>query len=86
MDRKINKQTLYFLVPLASVTLMAFIVLSGSEAGAGSNGDTKMNLRMNGAYKVNHQKHEAPANHEPALISVFKFIVNCNPFKKETSL
>jgi flagellar basal body-associated protein FliL len=38
-----------------------------------------------GSYDVDNQKHETPANHEPVFMSVFKFLVNCNPFKKETS-
>lgn len=38
---------------------------------------------MQSEYTSEEQKQDVPSN-EPIYISVFKFIVNCNPFQKET--
>ena len=78
-----NKRTLYVLIPLLGLSMLAFILLPRTTSNGAVINDDFNTPSAQSNYDVDDQKHEAPANHEPVLISVFKFIVNCNPFKKE---
>lgn len=80
-----NKRTIFILVPMLGLSLLAF-VLTPSAPALGIQAEDNTSVDMKSNYDVDDQKHEAPANHEPLFISVFKFIVNCNPFRKETNL
>lgn len=79
-----NKKTLFILIPLLSVSLLSSLAVSH---GSSRNADAaSIGIRVNqGNYDVNGRKHEAPATHEPLFKAIFKFIVNCNPFRKESS-
>jgi len=81
-----NKRTIFILVPLLGLSLLAFVLSPSAAPGSGINAEADTSINMKGNYDVDDQKHEAPANHEPVFISIFKFIVNCNPFRKETNL
>lgn len=78
---------LFVLVPLLGLSVFASLLaphsVRPSSAGAEYN---EPSAASSPNYNVDDQKHEAPANHEPVFMSIFKFIVNCNPFKKEANL
>ncbi len=80
-----NKRTLFILIPLLWISMLAFVLLPRSTKSVHvSADDIGSSIKSN--YDVDDQKHEAPTNHEPVFVSIFKFIVNCNPFRKETQL
>jgi hypothetical protein len=78
-SRNLKKQIVLALVPLGMLCVCVFSFdnkdfsahLKYEEAGVVAN-----------SYSSQEQKQESPS-HEPMFISVFKFIVNCNPFKRE---
>ncbi len=84
--KKANKRTLFILVPLLGLSLFASVFAPGSKTGMNGKVAFEGPYTTQTNYDVDNQKHEAPQNHEPVFMSIFKFIVNCNPFKKETLL
>ncbi|HXB39180.1 MAG TPA: hypothetical protein VNZ49_01480 [Bacteroidia bacterium] len=80
-----NKRTLFILIPLLGLSLLAFILLPRTGRNIDLSNEESAQA-VQSAYDVDDQKHEAPVNHEPVFVSVFKFIVNCNPFKREAQL
>lgn len=88
MKQKVkNKRRLIALVAFFSLSMLAFIMVPGKPSALiGSHSEEAGTVKMEENYDLDNQKqHESPAN-EHMLISVFKFIVNCNPFRKETQL
>lgn len=84
--KKANKHGYVHVVLLLGLSIMALGLLPGSITIGQNPANEVGGAGVNVGYEVEHNKQEAPANHEPVFMSVFKFIVNCNPFKKETSL
>jgi len=82
-----NKHTLFIGVPLLALSLLAFIFIPRQALNLGSNPGENAGPAVHGNYEMDEQKQEvpAPSEREPVVISVFKFIVNCNPFKKEAA-
>jgi hypothetical protein len=81
-NKQLKKQIILALIPLIA---LSFAVLFGSSSGTFRT--TKYKLFNNAAfgqpeYASGDQKPEMPSP-EPVYVSIFKFIVNCNPFKKE---
>jgi hypothetical protein len=84
-NRNLKRQIIIALLPISVLSTVVFFSM-----GAGALAGSKYNLGYNGPsyqseYSAEEQKPEVPS-HEPVYISVFKFIVNCNPFKKETGI
>ncbi len=85
--KKANKRMLFVLVPMLGISLAASLMTPRSVAAPGPGIEFNEPSSASSAnYDVDDQKHEAPANHEPVFMSIFKFIVNCNPFRKEANL
>ena len=83
--KKSNKRTLFILIPLLGLSMLAFILLPRTSKSIDLNTEESAQVDES-KYDVDNQKHEVPVNHEPIFASIFKFIVNCNPFKKEAQL
>ncbi len=81
-NKSLKKKIALALVPLVGLCLVVFISTS-KNASANSNNNLNYLPSYQSEYAAEDQKPEVPS-HEPIYISIFKFIVNCNPFKKET--
>ena len=81
MKRK-NKRFLFtVLAPLAFVTLL-FFAKSGFQ-NTYNNIDVKNNIPLIQAPSAENQDVPDKQEKEPVYISIFKFIINCNPFKQK---
>ena len=83
-----NKRTLFILVPLFALSMLAFIFIPRQTPQLNPGTEGNSGSLVGGNYAVDEPKQEAPVpnDREPVVISIFKFIVNCNPFKKEAAL
>lgn len=85
--KRYNKRMLVALVVIFTLSMLAFISVPGKpSAFVGSGNEETGTVKLEENYGVDNQKPSEPAAHEHMLLSVFKFIVNCNPFRKETQL
>jgi hypothetical protein len=78
-------KSLFLLVPLLAASLLFFVLtLSGT---LNSNRQPENGLSTHeSSLKIKEQKQELPGTYGHVLAPIFKFIVNCNPFRKESGL
>ena len=83
MENKILKRKIA--LALTPVFVLSLIVLFSNVPKSFDSVNYAGDLipSMQSEYAAEEQKQETPS-HEPVYISIFKFIVNCNPFQKET--
>ena len=84
-----NKQSkrgiIIALVPLFVLCMIVFVYTvprTFTNSGYGVNYGVPS---YQNEYSSQEHKPEKPS-HDPVYLSIFKFIVNCNPFKKEASI
>ena len=83
-NKHLRKQILLALVPVIALSLIVlFNTVPKSFFDSGEEGSLVPTIQSE--YAAEEQKQDAPSQ-EPIYISIFKFIVNCNPFQKETQL
>lgn len=82
MDNKNFKRQI--VLALAPLFVLCFAVFVNTVPGSLSKSmRDKSSSAIESMYSSNEQKDEAPSR-EPIYVSVIKFIINCNPFQKET--
>ena len=82
-NKQLKKRIVLALLPLVALSVGVFITTAPKTF---SNSNYSVNYdgpSYQSEYSSEEEKPEVPS-HEPVYISIFKFIVNCNPFKKET--
>ncbi len=81
-NKKLKKKIILALTPLFVLSLVVIIsTIPKSFSNTKYEGNYAPSFQSE--YAAEEQKPEVPS-HEPVYISIFKFIVNCNPFQKET--
>jgi hypothetical protein len=80
MEKENYKKQLYLaLTPLFILCIVVFI-------NAGSVSVSKEVNNVNSPAVESLYSTEEQPSHEPVYVSIFKFIINCNPFQKESQL
>jgi hypothetical protein len=80
-NRNFKKKIILALTPLLGLSMLVLFSTLPVFLN-GSNSDESNMSSLQGEYST-EQKSDTPS-HEPVYISVLKFIMNCNPFQKET--
>ena len=83
-SKDLKKQILLALMPIVALSMLVLFTTLPKSISASANEDDS-SFSIQSEYATQEQKQEAPSP-EPVYISIFKFIVNCNPFQKETQL
>jgi len=76
------KKILLALTPLLMLSTMV-LCYTVPQSFSKAKYDEDYSSSLQSEYTAEEQKPEAPS-HESVYISIFKFIINCNPFQKET--
>jgi hypothetical protein len=73
------------LIPLLAGSLLFFVLTLSGILYSNEAAENSWSSANKTTLKVQGEKQELPENRDFVLSPIFKFIVKCNPFKKESS-
>ena len=79
-NKELKKKIFLALLPLFALSLVVGLA-TVPKAFSNESSEEGYLPSLQSDYTAEDQKSDSP---EPVYISIFKFIVNCNPFQKET--
>ena len=78
-NKRLKKQILLALLPAIALSMLLLVAAAEFVSGSDYEGSSFPSIQSE------FSAEEQPS-HEPVYISIFKFIINCNPFQKESQL